>query len=98
MYYAFSFNTKFDAVLYHYSFITNLQSVCVLNIADSNLPHNLRVLSEALSSRKIRNDCAVEFSGGFTKQQKKTVNASGNYPLIYTERISINICILKIKY
>ena len=33
----------------------------------------------------------------YTKQQKKTVQAPGNYPLIYTERISINICILKIR-
>ena len=67
MYHAFSVHTKFDAVLYHWCFIINPQSVYVPNIANRNLTYtcNLRVLSEAMSSRKIGNYCAVDCSGGF---------------------------------
>ena len=84
----------------------------VPNIADRNLPYNLRISLKLCHHAKLEITVlltAVADSEGdflkhnlplssYTKQQKKTVQAPGNYPLIYTERISINICILKIKY
>ena len=85
--------------------------MCVPNIADRNLPYNLRIclklchqakleMTELLNSVADLEGCSLEHalpSPNAQNSRKKLLKHPGSYPLIYTSRIGINICILKIR-